>query len=654
MSGRRLASWLLAFVAALAVVPPAAGGPKLFFGFADDAPKWHGAAAGDAARALGAKAFRITLQWAPGRTGLTPSDVEAIDRALAATPGMRLVVAVFGERAVYAPQDEAAREQYCGYVRDLLTRYRAINDVVIWNEPNISLFWQPQFNPDKTSAAPAAYYALIARCWDVLHAARPGVNVIGPATSPIGWDNPDGPSNISHSPGNFIRRLGEAYRASGRAAPLFETVGHNVYGSTPAERPWHMHPSSPRISQGDWDKLVRNHELAFAGTAQPVPGQCVGGRCVAIWYLESGFQTAIDPHKAALYSERENVAPTVPDSVGGELDLPPPFADSPAPDQATQLADGLRLAYCQPHVEAYLNFLLWDEPDLRAWQSAPFWADRTPKDSYAALRRAVEQVNAGKVDCAKFTVPPLPLNTAPPTIAGTAESGQLLSATSGAWKTPVPLAYTYEWQACDAAGSGCRTIPGGAGPTYTLTPLDAGFTVRVRVTASTGSGSTSATSAPSAVVVATPAPQPPLSAPPPPQPPSAPPAAPAPPAPPPPPAPQSPSAPAVAPLVTPAVRVDTTPPSVRALASVGTRGKRVRLRYTARDDSGTVMVVATVLRGGKVAWKANAAVASRSAGFRTLTWLAPRRARGRWAFCVAAHDRSGNTGARSCARLTLR
>ena len=93
---------------------------------------------------------------------------------------------------------------------------------------------------------------------------------------------------------------------------------------------------------------------------------------------------------------------------------------------------------------------------------------------------------------------------------------------------------------------------------------------------------------------------------------------------------------------------------MRALASVGTRGKRVRLRYTARDDSGTVMVVATVLRGGKVAWKANAAVASRSAGFRTLTWLAPRRARGRWAFCVAAHDRAGNTGARSCARLTLR
>ena len=171
---------------------------------------------------------------------------------------------------------------------------------MIWNEPNKIQFWSPQ------TGSPAAYEALLARCYDMLHADFPGVNVIGFALSSTGNDDA-----LSHSPGAFIRAVGEAYRASGRTRPLFDTVGHHVYGFTASERPWRRHIGSKVLSQGDWNKLMYNLWLAFDGTAQPIPD--TGG--VGIWYMEGGSQTAIDIEKQAAYSGAENVA-VVPDFVG--------------------------------------------------------------------------------------------------------------------------------------------------------------------------------------------------------------------------------------------------------------------------------------------------------------------------------------------------
>ena len=232
----------------------------------------------------------------------------------------------------------------------------------------------------------------------MLHAFRPGVNVIAPATSPRGTDNPLATSNVSHSPVEFIRKLGEAYRASGRQQPIFDTVGHHAYGLTSAERPWKQH-SGTTISQGDWGKLQQALTDAFGGTGQRIPGECSGGSCVSIWYLETGYQTVIDDAKKALYTGTENVE-TIPDYAGGEPSSPAPSADSPAPDQWTQFVDAIRLAYCQPYVEAYFNFQLWDDPGLVGWQAGPLWVDRTRKDSYPALQQAIGEVTARSVDCA--------------------------------------------------------------------------------------------------------------------------------------------------------------------------------------------------------------------------------------------------------------
>jgi fibronectin type 3 domain-containing protein len=355
----------------------------MLVGFTEDLPKEIGAVAVAPAADLGAGAFRITLTWSPGQTQLVDADAAKLDRATAATGGLRLVLAVHANAGFKAPVDPAGREAYCTYVRNVLSRYAALRDVVIWNEPNKSLFWNPQ-----TDAA-GLYEALLARCWDVLHGSFSNVNVIGLALSSTGND-----SATSTSPGAFIRSVGAAYRSSGRGKPILDTVGYHPYPLDSSERPWRKHIQSKVLALGDWNKLMYNLSLAFDGTAQPLPGQAG----VSIWYLEVGFQTQVDPAHAGAYSGTENVA-ALADDAGGEPDSPPPAETSAAPDQSTQILDSVRLAACQPFVGGFFNFLLFDEPVLTGWQSGPYWADRTPKDSLAPFRRAIGEVNAGTVNC---------------------------------------------------------------------------------------------------------------------------------------------------------------------------------------------------------------------------------------------------------------
>ena len=102
-----------------------------------------------------------------------------------------------------------------------------------------------------------------------------------------------------------------------------------------------------------------------------------------------------------------------------------------------------------------------------------------------------------------------PVNTAPPKVTGTAQIGQTLTATDGSWTGAQPMTFTYEWQRCNSAGSGCVKSPTStSSATYAVTSGDAGFTLRVVVTATNSGGSASAPSAVTAVVPTAPAPVP--------------------------------------------------------------------------------------------------------------------------------------------------
>jgi hypothetical protein len=94
-----------------------------------------------------------------------------------------------------------------------------------------------------------------------------------------------------------------------------------------------------------------------------------------------------------------------------------------------------------------------------------------------------------------------PSNTSPPRIFGAARVGQVLTGERGTW-TNNPTKYEYAWRRCGTNGGNCLAIGGATGTQYALTTADEGHTLRFRVTATNGDGSTSAQSAQTAVVVA--------------------------------------------------------------------------------------------------------------------------------------------------------
>jgi hypothetical protein len=351
-----LAAAALCAVALTSLPPAADAAPGLLLGVDDDSLKWyaHTSSLISIYRDLGLCAVRVTLTWTPGRRFPAGAEATELQRVGEAGRSIRVVLAVTGPPAE-PPRDDASRAAYCGYVASVLARYPWIRDVAIWTEPNSSRFWKPQKD------APAGYEALLATCWDTLHAVRSDVNLI--ATSAPHAD-----------PGRWYRKLGSVYRATLRGRPIFDTVGHNAYPETSEEAPDARHTKGS-IDEGDLGRLLAALRHGFAGTSQPLPGN--GG--VTVWYLEDGFQTT----------------PAHVVYTGVETDKAPISED----EQAAQLTAAVRLAYCQPSVGAFFNFELRDESALDGWQSGLVRADWSAKPSFTAYRDAIEAARADSIRC---------------------------------------------------------------------------------------------------------------------------------------------------------------------------------------------------------------------------------------------------------------
>jgi hypothetical protein len=92
-----------------------------------------------------------------------------------------------------------------------------------------------------------------------------------------------------------------------------------------------------------------------------------------------------------------------------------------------------------------------------------------------------------------------PVNQSPPTISGTPQEGKSLHGDRGDW-TNNPTSYAWQWIRCDKTGGSCANIVGATAKDYRLTGVDVGNTIRFRVRATNGSGTTPATSVPTAVI----------------------------------------------------------------------------------------------------------------------------------------------------------
>ena len=87
-----------------------------------------------------------------------------------------------------------------------------------------------------------------------------------------------------------------------------------------------------------------------------------------------------------------------------------------------------------------------------------------------------------------------PINTAVPTITGTATHGNTLTAANGTWSySPT---FTYQWYYFDTSAN----IGGATASTYAVQVADEGHTIAVKVTGTNSRGSSTATSAATTVI----------------------------------------------------------------------------------------------------------------------------------------------------------
>jgi Big-like domain-containing protein len=399
---------LLGVVVLVLAAAPASASLKI--GAAEDAAKWGDPVAQmDLARLAGFETVRLTLQWSAGQTAPDAGELAntraAADAARGA--GIEPIVALYNRGSGTTPADETGRAQFTRFAAAAARGLPSVTRFIVGNEPNSNVFWMPQFGLDGSDAAAVAYEALLAASYDAIKQARPDAMVVGGALAPRGADNPIG-TKPTHSPTTFIRDLGAAYRASGRAARLMDVFDMHVYADNSSLPPSMEHLSSRTIALGDYGKLVSLLGEAFGGTAQP-------GSTLPVLYGEFGVESIIPTAKAGVYTGTEPAATTKP-------------VDEAA--QARYYVEAMKVASCQANVIGLLLFHVTDESDLARWQSGPYYADDTAKSSLAAIRDAANASRGGALTGCPDATPPTAALTAPAAGAVVGPDGITLSATA--------------------------------------------------------------------------------------------------------------------------------------------------------------------------------------------------------------------------------
>ena len=223
----------------------------------------------DAARAAGGvprdRAERRLDAAARGAAGSGAGGAREPQSIAAATNGIRPIVAVYSFSSV-TPTTPAARAQFAAYAASIPRLLPGVRDVIVGNEPNLNLFWLPQFGRRRVGRrgglVPRPARGVLRRAQGRLpghqrdrrlavgaRERRPGRRRGRPTRRP-------GSSRIS----------GPAYRASGRDQPVMDMFSIHPYPENSSIPPTFEHPQSTSIGLADYDKLVALLGAAFDGT----------------------------------------------------------------------------------------------------------------------------------------------------------------------------------------------------------------------------------------------------------------------------------------------------------------------------------------------------------------------------------------------------
>src|SRR5215208_6730452 len=374
----KLSRLLVLAVLALLVAPAADAGTVMFVGAAEDQARSLDPVVAktqmDLAALAGFDAGRMTSVWSPGRREVSGEELTVLQNAAAAAQldGIRLILTVYHRNQRTTPLTAQARADFASYAASIARAVPTIDDFIVGNEPNLNLFWMPQFDAKGGNAAALGYERLLAQTYDALKAVSTDLNVVGGAVSPRGQDKAKS-ARQTHSPSTFIPDLGTAYRNSGRTKPIMDMFAFHPYLIPSKLPPTFRNPRNTTVAISDYDKLTKLLVRAFGGTAQP-------GATLPIVYDEFGYQSQIPSAKQSAYTNLGT--PAARDAI-------------PEAKQATQYRQAFAIAQCQPNVAGMLIFHVTDESDANTWQSGVYYADGTPKSSLASVRDAALRAQVG-------------------------------------------------------------------------------------------------------------------------------------------------------------------------------------------------------------------------------------------------------------------
>ncbi len=292
---------LAVLAVALALGVPAAGAtgtvPPISWGVADDASKY----ADDGGTWFYGELQGANLTQNRWTLAFDPSNPTAIDdlpflersAPVAQAAGVRVLLSLYSMKA--SVHDPNAFCTWAGQVAQTVGQW-GIHDYIVWNEPNTRLYWSPQRDARGRDIAAPQYEALLANCYDVLHAADPLANVIAMGLSPRAS------RSDSNEPLVFLRDVGKAYRASGRTTPIMDELSVHPYPnpSNPTDAPSVGYPNLDRFGVPNLDRVKQAAYDAFNGTGQPTT---LNGLTFVI--DEIGWQT--DTTRMTQYVNPENV-----------------------------------------------------------------------------------------------------------------------------------------------------------------------------------------------------------------------------------------------------------------------------------------------------------------------------------------------------------
>ncbi len=250
---------------------------------------------------------------------------------------------------------------------------------MIGNEPNLTRFWQPQYNWDGSPASGIAFARFLAASYDALKEVNEDIVVVGVGLSPRGNDMPNAPSNVSTSPVKFIHDLGIGYRKLARDKPIMDVFGFHPYPAKDRD-PLAKGYRWPNAGVANLDRIKQAVWDAFNGTGQPTfdEPELYQERPLTFKLDEVGWQVAIPPRARATYFGRESVRPTTEKT------------------QAKIYGELVKKIACDPSVAELLFFGLVDEKNLDRWQAGLVRADRSRRAAWGTVRNAVGRGCRGK------------------------------------------------------------------------------------------------------------------------------------------------------------------------------------------------------------------------------------------------------------------